>query len=86
MDLPAGAKGYERLYVIIGRPRLALGEQQFVLGAGEAAEFDTRVPHGIGNAGQKPLEPLIIFGPQGGRVHPRAGSTTRAAAPGVPPG
>ena len=79
-------EGYEWLYVITGRLRLALGEQTFVLEAGEAAEFDTRVPHGIGNAGRKPLELLIIFGPQGERVHLRAGSATRAAAPGVQPG
>jgi transcriptional regulator with XRE-family HTH domain len=38
--------GYEWLYVITGRLRLALGEREFVLTAGEAAEFDTRSPTG----------------------------------------
>ena len=43
-----------------------------VLGAGEAAEFDTRVPHGFGPAGEEPVEFLSLFGPQGERMHVRA--------------
>ncbi len=74
--------GYEWLYVISGALRLALGEREFVLHAGEAAEFDTRVPHGIGNAGDGPLELLSIFGPQGERVHLRARTSPRAARTG----
>jgi transcriptional regulator with XRE-family HTH domain len=69
--------GYEWLYVITGRLRLALGEREFVLTAGEAAEFDTRVPHGLANAGRKPVELLIIFGQQGERVHLRARTTAK---------
>jgi transcriptional regulator with XRE-family HTH domain len=65
-------EGYEWLYVISGRLRLALGDKDFALTAGEAAEFDTRVPHGLANAGRTSLELLIIFGPQGERVHLRA--------------
>jgi transcriptional regulator with XRE-family HTH domain len=65
-------EGYEWLYVLTGTLRLALGEKDFLLGAGEAAEFDTRVPHAVANAGRRPLELLIIFGPQGERVHLRA--------------
>jgi transcriptional regulator with XRE-family HTH domain len=78
--------GYEWLYVIAGRLRLALGEQDFVLSAGEAAEFDTRVPHGFANVGRKPLELLIIFGPQGERVHLRARTTTGRSANATPSG
>lgn len=37
--------GYEWLYVLSGRMRLVLGDQDLVLGVGEAAEFDTAVPH-----------------------------------------
>ncbi|GAA1880691.1 helix-turn-helix domain-containing protein [Streptantibioticus ferralitis] len=65
-------EGYEWLYVLTGKLRLALGEKDFLLGAGEAAEFDTRVPHAIANAGRRPLELLIIFGQQGERMHLRA--------------
>jgi transcriptional regulator with XRE-family HTH domain len=65
-------EGHEWLYVITGKLRLALGDKDFVLSAGEAAEFDTRVPHGFANASGKPLELLMIFGPQGERVHLRA--------------
>ncbi len=75
-------EGHEWLYVIAGRLRLTLGDSEFILAAGEAAEFDTRIPHSVTNAGSQPVELLNIFGPQGERVHlrgvgraePRAGS------------
>lgn len=75
--LPARARqavheGYEWLYVITGRVRLSVGDEEFTLTAGEAAEFDTRIPHGITNPGSQPAELLNIFGPQGERVHLRA--------------
>ena len=70
-------EGHEWLYVITGRLRMALGGQDFMLSEGEAAEFDTRVPHGFANVGPEPLELLLIFGPQGERVHVRA----RTASP-----
>lgn len=60
--------GNEWLYVISGRVRLLLGEREFVLGAGEAAEFDTRLPHWFG-AEDGPAECLSLFGPEGQRVH-----------------
>ncbi|GAA5069008.1 transcriptional regulator with XRE-family HTH domain [Thermocatellispora tengchongensis] len=65
-------EGYEWLYVLSGKLRLALGEHDLVLVPGEAAEFDTRVPHGFGNAGDQPVEFLVLFGPQGERIHVRA--------------
>jgi transcriptional regulator with XRE-family HTH domain len=65
-------EGHEWIYVITGRLRLSLGDQEFVLTAGEAAEFDTRTPHAVSNAGAEPAELLNIFGPQGERVHLRA--------------
>lgn len=49
--------------------RLVLGEHDLTLPAGEAAEFDTRTPHWIGNPGPGPAEILILFGPQGERMH-----------------
>ncbi|MES4908793.1 MULTISPECIES: XRE family transcriptional regulator [unclassified Streptomyces] len=65
-------EGYEWLYVLSGRLRLALGEHDLVLTAGEAAEFDTRVPHGFASAGDRPVEVLSLFGAQGERMHVRA--------------
>ncbi|WP_328917415.1 MULTISPECIES: helix-turn-helix domain-containing protein [unclassified Streptomyces] len=65
-------EGYEWIYVLSGRLRLALGEHDLVLGPGEAAEFDTRTPHGFANAGDRPVEFLSLFGPQGERMHVRA--------------
>lgn len=64
--------GYEWLYVLSGRLRLLLGEQDLELGPGEAAEFDTHVPHWIGAAGDAAVEVLSLFGKQGERAHLRA--------------
>ncbi|MGW0820669.1 helix-turn-helix domain-containing protein [Streptomyces sp. NPDC002845] len=69
---PRVHEGYEWLYVLSGRLRLVLGEHDVVLGAGEAAEFDTRVPHWFGSTGEGPVEFLSLFGPQGERMHVRA--------------
>lgn len=65
-------EGYEWLYVLSGRLRLLLGEQDLTLGAGEVAEFDTRTPHWFGNPDTTPTETLFLFGPQGERIHVRA--------------
>jgi transcriptional regulator with XRE-family HTH domain len=72
---PKTHEGYEWLYVLSGRLRLVLGEHDLVLPAGEAAEFDTRVPHWFGSATGEAVEFLTIFGPQGERMHVRARST-----------
>jgi transcriptional regulator with XRE-family HTH domain len=61
--------GYEWFYVLNGHIRFVLGEQDFRLGPGEAAEFDTRIPHWIGSADSQPAELLTLFGPQGERAH-----------------
>ncbi len=71
--------GYEWLYVLSGRLRLVLGEHDLTMGAGEAAEFDTRVPHWFSNAGSDPVEVLALFGPQGERMHVRARPKNRTA-------
>ncbi|MFC7929587.1 helix-turn-helix domain-containing protein [Streptomyces cinereoruber] len=69
---PRVHEGYEWLYVLSGTLRLHLGGREVVLTAGEAAEFDTRVPHWFGPAGDGPVEFLSLFGPQGERMHVRA--------------
>jgi len=67
-------EGYEWLYVLSGRLRLLLADQDMTLGPGEAAEFDTRLPHWFGTAGEQPVELLSLFGKQGERLHLRAKS------------
>ncbi|WP_448616414.1 helix-turn-helix domain-containing protein [Modestobacter sp. URMC 112] len=69
---PQTHEGYEWLYVLDGQLRLVLGEHDLVLSPGEAAEFDTRVPHWFGPAGAGPVEVLSLFGTQGERAHLRA--------------
>ncbi|APU16459.1 MULTISPECIES: helix-turn-helix domain-containing protein [Actinoalloteichus] len=69
---PRSHEGYHWLYVLDGRLRLVLGEQDLVLSAGEVAEFDTHLPHWFGNADAEPVEYLSILGPQGERFHLRA--------------
>ncbi|MFF2361552.1 helix-turn-helix domain-containing protein [Streptomyces sp. NPDC058122] len=69
---PRTHEGYEWLYVLSGRLRVVLGEHDVVMEAGEAAEFDTRVPHWFGSTGEGPAEFLSLFGPQGERMHVRA--------------
>lgn len=64
--------GYEWLYVLDGRLRLAVADRDLVLTAGEAAEFDTRTPHWFGAADEQAVEFLSLFGKQGERAHLRA--------------
>lgn len=67
-------EGYEWFYVLNGHVRFVLGEQDLRLGPGEAAEFDTRMPHAIGSVGSEPAELLTLFGAQGERAHLSASS------------
>lgn len=61
--------GYEWLYVLTGRLRLRLGDQDLTLTRGEAAEFDTRVPHAMSASGGKPAQVISIFNDAGARMH-----------------
>jgi len=74
---PRRHDGYGWLYVIAGRLRLVVAEHDVVLTPGEAAEFDAKVPHWFGAAGPEAVELLSLFGPQGERVHVRAGPEER---------
>lgn len=65
-------EGYDWIYVLSGHVRLQLGNLDLTLSPGEAAEFDTRVPHNVSNPGPGPTEVLNLFGPQGERMHVRA--------------
>jgi transcriptional regulator with XRE-family HTH domain len=68
---PRSHEGHEWLYVLSGRVRLVLGDDDLILAPGEAAEFSTWTPHWAG-AVDGPAQALAIFGPQGERVHMRA--------------
>ncbi|MEV0320326.1 XRE family transcriptional regulator [Streptomyces sp. NPDC050658] len=79
---PQTHEGYEWLYVLSGKLRLVLADHDVVLTAGEAAEFDTRLPHWFGSTGEGPAEFLSLFGPQGERMHVRARPAQRQAKEG----
>lgn len=61
--------GFEWLYVLSGRLRLMLDDTEHVLESGEAAEFDTRVPHSMSAMPDAPAEVLSIFSASGERIH-----------------
>ncbi|MFE3588273.1 XRE family transcriptional regulator [Streptomyces niveus] len=75
---PQTHEGFEWLYVLNGRLRLLFGDHDLTLSPGEAAEFDTSLPHWLGSADGGAVELLIVFGPQGTRAHLRT-------PPGEPP-
>jgi len=77
--------GFEWLYVLTGRMRLVLGDQDLVLGVGEAAEFDTQVPHWFGSTGEGAAEVLSIFGRPGERMLVRASGAAGATQPHADP-
>jgi quercetin dioxygenase-like cupin family protein len=68
-------EGRDWIYVLAGQLRLVLGQRDFVIKPGEAAEFSTWTPHWFGGAHphQGPVEAIVIFGPNGERVHLHAG-------------
>ncbi|MEV5543842.1 XRE family transcriptional regulator [Saccharopolyspora shandongensis] len=73
-------QGFEWLYVLRGRLRVKLGDHDFVMAAGEAAEFDCRIPHWFGATGRGSVEVLSLFGKQGERIHLRASRRRDAPA------
>jgi transcriptional regulator with XRE-family HTH domain len=68
---PRAHDGHEWIYVLSGRMRLVLGDRDWLLGAGEVAEFDTGVPHWFGSTGDEPAEILSIFARPGERMSVR---------------
>jgi len=64
-------EGYDWLYVLDGRLRLLLGNEDLVIEPGEAVEFSTWTPHWFGVVAG-PVEAIAIFGPQGERLHVHA--------------
>jgi hypothetical protein len=51
---------------------LIIADHDVILGPGEVAELDTRIPHWFGSTGDEPTGVLSVFGPQGERMQTRA--------------
>ncbi|MFB8771099.1 XRE family transcriptional regulator [Nocardiopsis alba] len=75
---PQVHEGFEWVYVLDGRLRLVLGERDLTLSPGEAAEFDTSLPHWLGSADGGSVELLVLFDLQGVRAHVRTGTASEA--------
>jgi transcriptional regulator with XRE-family HTH domain len=61
-------EGRDWMYVLSGRLRLILGDQDFTVKPGEAVEFSTWTPHWFGVV-DGPVEAITIFGPHGEQLH-----------------
>ena len=61
-------EGHDWLYVLDGRLRLLLGDDDLVIEPGEAVEFTTLTPHRFGTV-DGPVELIAILGSHGERVH-----------------
>ena len=57
-------EGHQWLYVLDGRVRLVVEDDDRVLRCGDAAEFDTWRPHWLGAVGRT-AQALVIFSPEG---------------------
>lgn len=85
MRIPASKKrpepqvhpGRDWFYVLEGTARLLLGDREFLVEAGQAAEFDTMTPHWIAGYGA-PTEILTIFDRDGEHAHLRAAQPRRS--------
>lgn len=61
-------EGHDWIYVLDGRMRLILGEQDLIIEPGEAVEFSTWTPHWFG-AVKGAVELIALLGAHGERVH-----------------
>jgi transcriptional regulator with XRE-family HTH domain len=70
--------GHDWFFVISGQVRLALGERQITVQAGEAAEFNTMTPHAL-RAVDGPAELIMIFNRDGLHAHVHHQTAARRA-------
>jgi transcriptional regulator with XRE-family HTH domain len=61
-------EGLDWLYVLSGRLRLLLGDEDLTIEPGDAVEFSTWTPHWFGAVDGR-VELIMIVGPQGERLH-----------------
>jgi transcriptional regulator with XRE-family HTH domain len=70
-DLPVRTvshPGHAWFYIVAGRMRLVLGDTEHFFDQGEAAEFDTAIPHGFVSATTEPAEAINVFDRYGERL------------------
>jgi len=65
---PRTHDGHEWIYILSGRARFVLGNEDWVLEPGDVAAFDTTEPHWFGSTGEGPVEMISIFGRPGERM------------------
>lgn len=82
--------GYELLYVLSGRLRFRLGEEELLLGPGDSLLFDSRQPHAAESLGRTPARTLMVLARDAAAMAPAIpplhpvlvpGSRPRPAAP-----
>lgn len=61
-------EGHDWLYVLDGRLRLCIGDDEYVVEPGEAVEFSTTTPHWFGVV-DGPVEVIALLGPSGQQLH-----------------
>jgi transcriptional regulator with XRE-family HTH domain len=72
--------GHDWMYVLSGRLRLLLGDEDLTIEPGTAVEFITTTPHWFG-AIDDPVEILAMFGPHGERAHLNQPAPSRRGQP-----
>jgi transcriptional regulator with XRE-family HTH domain len=72
---PQSHEGHEWIYVLSGKVRLVLGDDDLVLHPGEAAEFSTWTPHWM-TAVDDTARVLMLMGHHGERAHLRVAPRT----------
>jgi len=63
MELTVAHEGEELLYVLEGRISFRFGEEEALLGPGDAVQFDSSLPHTAGNPGPRPARLLMVTAP-----------------------
>jgi transcriptional regulator with XRE-family HTH domain len=61
-------EGHDWIYVLEGRMRLALGDDELTITPGETVEFSTWTPHWFGVV-DEPVQIILIVGPEGAHAH-----------------
>lgn len=69
---PRTHAGFEWFFVMSGAIRLLLDGSEHIIDTGEAAEFDTRLPHSLSATMAGPAEVISIFSAAGERIHTHA--------------
>lgn len=65
-ELVVAHEGEELLYVLEGRVRFRFGQEEALLGPGDAVQFDSSLPHSASNIGPKTARLLMVTTPARG--------------------